>query len=108
MIDREMLKGSVDLLLLSLIRQQDLYGYEMVQRIKRMSDDAYDMSEGTLYAALKRMERSGWITSYWEQATSGRRKYYTITNQGIKEWKRKQDSWHSLHQLIQKSSEGLT
>lgn len=108
MIDREMLKGSIDLLLLSLIKQGDLYGYEMMQIIKQLSEDTYEMSEGTLYAALKRMERSNWVTSYWKEADSSRRKYYSITDDGVKEWQRKKDNWRWVDDLIRKSSEGLT
>lgn len=108
MIDGEMVKGSIDLLLLSLIKQRDLYGYEMMAILKRLSDDTYEMSEGTLYAALKRMERRGWVESYWKETETGRRKYYTITDDGIKEWKRKKENWRWVDTLIRKSSEGLT
>lgn len=108
MVDREMMKGSIDLLLLSLIKQRDLYGYEMMAILKRLSDDTYEMGEGTLYAALKRMERKNWVESYWKEITSGRRKYYTITDEGLKEWKRKKENWRWVDSLIRKSSEGLT
>lgn len=108
MIDREMVKGSIDLLLLSLIKQRDLYGYEIMSILKRLSDDTYEMSEGTLYAALKRMERKSWVESYWKEIDNGRRKYYTITDAGQKEWKQKKENWRWVDALIRKSSEGLT
>jgi len=108
MIDREMVKGSIDLMLLSLIKQRDLYGYEMMTILKRLSDDTYEMSEGTLYAALKRMERKNWVGSYWQTEASGRRKYYFITEDGVKEWERKQENWQWVNELVRKSSEGLT
>ena len=60
-MDKEMMKGSIDLLLMSLISQKDLYGYEMIQILKSLSEETYEMSEGTLYAALKRLERKGWV-----------------------------------------------
>jgi len=107
-LSREMLKGSIDLLLLSLIRQRDLYGYEIMQIIKTISDDTYEMSEGTLYAALKRMERKNWIKSYWQETDSGRRKYYSMTEEGMKEWKNKRDNRRWTDALIQKSAEWLT
>lgn len=108
MVDREMMKGSIDLLLLSLIKQRDLYGYEMMAILKRLSENTYEMGEGTLYAALKRMERKNWVKSYWKEIASGRRKYYTITDEGLKEWKRKKENWRWVDSLIRKSSEGLT
>lgn len=107
MFDREMVKGSIDLLLLSLIKQRDLYGYEMIQIIKQLSDDTYEMSEGTLYAALKRVERKGYVSTYWKEVETGRRKYYSITDEGKKEWKRMKDNWRWVDELIRKSSEGL-
>lgn len=107
-MDKEMMKGSIDLLLLSLIAQRDLYGYEMIQILKRLSENTYEMSEGTLYSALKRLERKGWIESYWNVTEGGRRKYYHIKDDGIQELETKQKNWQWMDKLIRKSSEGLT
>ncbi|MBO1001358.1 PadR family transcriptional regulator [Pseudogracilibacillus auburnensis] len=107
-MDKEMMKGSIDLLLLSLIEQRDLYGYEMTRILKRLSDETYEMSEGTLYAALKRMERKDWIKSYWKETDSGRRKYYHITKEGTKELELKKRNWKWMNELIRRSSEGLS
>ncbi|MDL4840863.1 PadR family transcriptional regulator [Aquibacillus rhizosphaerae] len=106
-MDKEMMKGSIDLLILSLISQKDLYGYEITKVLKNMSEEAYQMSEGTLYSALKRMERKLWIESYWSEEDKGRRKYYRITDSGIKELEQKKKNWKSINALINKSSEGL-
>lgn len=106
-MDKEMMKGSIDLLLLSLIEQRDLYGYEMTKVLKRLSDDTYEMSEGTLYAALKRMERKQFIESYWQETENGRRKYYRMTKQGRKELVIKKSNWQWMNDLVKKSSEGL-
>lgn len=102
-----MLKGSVDLLLLSLINQRDLYGYEITKLLKQLSDDQYEMSEGTLYPALKRLERKEWVEPYWTETAAGRRKYYKITNSGTKELEKKQNDWKLVENLVRKSSEGL-
>lgn len=107
-MDKEMMKGSIDLLLLSLISQQDLYGYEISKRLKQLSDGMYEMSEGTLYPALKRLEKKLWVESYWHETDAGRRKYYKMTEDGMKELKRKQKDWSLMAALIQRSSEGLT
>lgn len=106
-MDKEMLKGSIDLLLLSLINQRDLYGYEITKLLKQLSDGHYEMSEGTLYPALKRLEKKQWIESYWLETPSGRRKYYKITDSGTKELEKKQKDWKLIENLVQKSSEGL-
>lgn len=104
-MDKEMMKGSIDLLLLSLLKRRDLYGYEMTRILKNLSDDTYDMSEGTLYAALKRMEKKSWIKSYWKETENGRRKYYHMTEDGKKEVKRKQKNWEWMNDLVKRSAE---
>jgi len=106
-MDKEMLKGSVDLLLLSLIKHRDLYGYEITKMLKQMSEDSYEMSEGTLYPALKRLERKDWVESYWSETAAGRRKYYRITETGVKELEKKQQDWKLIETLVRRSSEGL-
>jgi PadR family transcriptional regulator, regulatory protein PadR len=106
-MDKEMLKGSIDLLLLSLINQRDLYGYEITKMLKQLSEDSYEMSEGTLYPALKRLERKEWIESYWSETSGGRRKYYRITDSGRNELEKKQQNWKLIENLVKRSSEGL-
>ncbi|MFD2706233.1 PadR family transcriptional regulator [Salibacterium lacus] len=104
-MDKEMMKGNIDLILLSLVADRDLYGYEMTKKLKSLSDEAYNMSEGTLYPALKRMERKGWVTSYWSAAEGERqKKYYTITEEGGTELERKRKDWASLHDLLDKAA----
>ncbi|MGN1386652.1 MAG: PadR family transcriptional regulator [Bacillus sp. (in: firmicutes)] len=108
-MDKEILKGSIDILLLSLISQKDCYGYEMVKSLKENSKELYSMGEGTLYPALKRLEKKKWIESYWQEADAGkRRKYYRITGVGTKELAKKIGDWNVVKELIQKTSEGLT
>ena len=107
-MDKEMMKGSIDILLLSLISQRDCYGYEMTKILKQLSDGAYEMSEGTLYPALRRLERKQWVSSYWSETSIGRRKYYRITEEGTKELERKRESWNSINHLVNISSEGFS
>lgn len=105
-MDKELMKGSIDVLLLSLISNQDLYGYEMTKRLKKLSNEMYDMSEGTLYPALRRMERKEWISSYWSQHGSTRRKYYTLTDKGKNELERKRKDWNNLNELMNRTYKG--
>lgn len=107
-MDKEMMKGSIDILLLSLLSNQDMYGYAMVKTLKQNSDDLYNMSEGTLYPALKRLEEKEWIKSYWTETDSGRRKYYRITDVGKNELSQKLNDWGQINNLINKCTEGLT
>lgn len=106
-MDKEIMKGSIDILLLSLMDRRDMYGYEMVKELKENSEDLYSMSEGTLYPALKRLETKLLLESYWEESDTGaRRKYYRITKDGKKELVRKLKEWNKVSQLITRCSEG--
>jgi PadR family transcriptional regulator, regulatory protein PadR len=107
-LDKEIMKGSIDILLLSIVSKRDMYGYEMVKTLKENSNELYNMSEGTLYPALKRLESKDWIESYWENPEVGsRRKYYRITEDGKMELERKLNEWNKVHNLIKKCSEGM-
>lgn len=103
-----MMKGSIDILLLSVIAREAMYGYAIVQALKASSNDIYEMSEGTLYPALKRLENKGFLDSFWGDSQSGgRRKYYRITEQGLKELAKKLAEWEKVNRLISKCTEGL-
>jgi len=97
------MKGSIDILLLSLLKNRDMYGYEMAKSLKQSSDDLYNMSEGTLYSALKRLEKKDWVTNYWsDNDIGGRRKYYSLTDEGKKELEMKLNQWNQVNSLIDK------
>lgn len=104
-MDKEMMKGSIDLLLLSLLSQKELYGYEMTKILRRMSEGQYEIGEGTLYPALKRLERQEFIEGYWQESESGRRKYYRLTDSGKTELERKRSNFSFLENLVRKSAE---
>ena len=108
-MDKETMKGSIDILLLSLIEKEDLYGYEITKRLKEKSNEMYSLSEGTLYPALQRLEKRKLIESYWgDSGTGARRKYYTITNEGKNALSEKLNEWNFLNNLIKTCKEGLT
>ena len=107
-VNKEMMKGSIDILLLSLIEKEDLYGYEIAKRVKEKSNDLYSMGEGTLYPALQRLEKRKLTKSYWGDSESGgRRKYYSITKEGGKELSVKLNEWDALNNLIKSCREGF-
>ncbi len=80
---RELLKGSTETLILSLLSDESMYGYMLVKEIDRRSDGYFQLKEGTLYPALHRLERDGLVEGEWEEAKSGQsRRYYHITPLG--------------------------
>lgn len=108
-MDKEIMKGIVDIIILSLVSKKDMYGYEMVKTLKEISNDLYNMSEGTLYPALKRLEHKNWLQSYWDRSEPGvGRKYYRITDQGKKVLKKKLEEWDRINHFIKVCAEGIT
>ena len=80
---RKLMKGSADSLLLCLIGQQPMYGYQIIKELERRSQGYFKFKEGTLYPALHRLEKAGLIAGKWQTLPSGRqRRYYYITDKG--------------------------
>ncbi|OXM15661.1 PadR family transcriptional regulator [Paenibacillus herberti] len=90
----EMIKGYIDAIVLSVLRRNDAYGYEISKIIQEETEGLLDMKEGTLYPALKRMEANNYIEGYWDTRPSGpRRRYYRITEQGLKKLQENKQAW---------------
>ncbi|TLG73855.1 PadR family transcriptional regulator [Culicoidibacter larvae] len=94
-IGSDTIRGNIDIILLSLLLEDDKYGYQLAREIEIKSKEQYVIKEATLYSALKRLEEQGHISSYMEDAEGRMRKYYTISRRGqsyfvekCSEWKR--------------------
>src|SRR5215468_7686627 len=80
---RDLVPGTLDMLILRTLAVSRMHGYAIAQHIARTSDDVLKVEKGSLYPALDRLQRNGWVTSKWEQSPTGRRaRYYTITASG--------------------------
>lgn len=80
----ELMKGSAGSLLLCLLGQQPMYGYQIIEELERRSQGYFKFKEGTLYPALYRLEKRGLIVGKWQTLPSGRqRRYYYITDKGL-------------------------
>ncbi|MCT4782112.1 MULTISPECIES: PadR family transcriptional regulator [Exiguobacterium] len=101
-IDKELLKGHIDTMILSLLEDCDMYGYEIAKVVHTRTDEAFELKEGTLYLSLKRLEKKGSVESYWgdEQGAGGRRKYYRVTAEGLAALERKKVEWRLVKQLM--------
>lgn len=84
-ISKEILKGSVDAIVLATLRDQGAsYGYQLIQRIKEQSLDVFDFQEGTIYPLLYRLEDKGFVKSKRKKMENGKtRRYYEITSSGL-------------------------
>jgi len=80
---RELLPGTLDMLILKTLTVQPMHGYGIAQHLQRLSQDVIRVEEGSLYPALQRMRQKGWIAAEWRQTPNNQRaRYYTITRAG--------------------------
>lgn len=80
---QDLIKGNIDTLLLSLVSQQPMYGYQIMQELEGRSQGYFKFKEGTLYPALHRLEKTGLLQGEWQTLPNGRqRRYYSITDKG--------------------------
>ena len=94
---RELIKGSIDSLLLCLVAQQPMYGYQIIKELARRSQGYFKFKEGTLYPALHRLERAGLILGRWQVLPSGQqRKYYHITDKGLSILVERRGQWQDF------------
>jgi len=103
------MKVSIDSLLLCLISQQPMYGYQIIKELERGSQGYFKLKEGTLYPALHRLERAGLILGKWQMLPNGRqRRYYHITEKGHQTLVAKRDQWQdfftAMNLIIQPAS----
>ena len=101
-INKELTKGSTALLVLSVIAKEDLYGYQIIKTIEKQSDNVFSMKEGTLYPILHTLEANGYLTAYWVDADGRDRKYYKITDKGLKQLQEKQEEWTAFTGAVNK------
>jgi transcriptional regulator len=94
----ELLQGTLDMLILRTLQQGRAHGHEIAQHIQRTTDDVLQVEHGSLYPALHRLERRGWVSAKWEPGRSGRRefKYYRLTASGRKQLLREESRWKQL------------
>lgn len=93
-VGRELLKGSLDVMLLALLEGGQLYGYQIVKEVRARSGGVLELREGTLYPALHRLERAGLVESSWQPRQDGAdRRYYRLTAAGSKAAQAKRGEW---------------
>lgn len=93
----DLLKGTLDMLILKAVSLGPLHGYGIIQRIRQMSDEMLDVEQGSLYPALYRIEQRGWVSSQWEVSETGRRaKFYAISEAGRRQLEAEEASWDRL------------
>jgi PadR family transcriptional regulator, regulatory protein PadR len=95
-MDRERLKGNLDLLLLSILSAGPAHGYAIISALRDRSGGTFDLPEGTIYPALHRLEDSGLLASSWAQAEGRRRRVYGLTDKGVAALAAQQTEWRKF------------
>ncbi|WP_151733960.1 PadR family transcriptional regulator [Paenibacillus tengchongensis] len=92
-VSKELLKGSTGTLILTLLQEKPLYGYELIKLLEQRSGGIFSLKEGTLYPILHAMETERWVEAYWQEVDGRRRKYYRIQDEGRLKLQEKKSEW---------------
>jgi PadR family transcriptional regulator, regulatory protein PadR len=101
MLQKELIAASTEPLILSLLSQGESYGYALIQRVRELSGDKIQWTDGMLYPVLHRLERQGRIKSQWKMAETGRkRKYYSILKDGRAALAEAKEQWRIVDDAL--------
>jgi PadR family transcriptional regulator PadR len=99
--DGEMLKGTLDMMILRTLRGGDAHGHTIAKVIEHTSEDVLEVEQGSLYPALHRLEDRGWVSSYWGSSENNRKaKFYRLTAGGRKQLVRETSRWRQMTRAI--------
>lgn len=92
-VEKSLISGSTSMLILRLLEEQDMYGYEMIETLREKSRNVFELKAGTLYPLLHGMENKGYLESYEQEEGGKVRKYYKLTKEGRKALREKHQEW---------------
>ena len=99
--DAEMLKGTLDMMILHTLVGGDAHGHTIAKIIERSSEDVLEVEQGSLYPALHRLEDRGWVTSHWGESENKRKaKFYRLSKAGRKQLGRERSRWKQMSRAI--------
>lgn len=102
-INKELLKGSTSMLILTLLKKKPMYGYEIIKDMELKSNGIFNFKEGTLYPILHNLEGGDLVRSFWSEGENLRkRKYYELTKKGNDALKEKQEEWELFSSTVNK------
>jgi len=97
----DLVQGTLDLLILKILALEPLNGFAIGQRLRQVSDDVLQVSDGSLYPALHKLEQQGWITAEWKRSDNNRRaKFYSLTRAGKRHLEKEAAQWERLSAAI--------
>ena len=102
----DLLQGTLDMLVLKILSLEPMHGWGISERIQQMSSDVFQVNQGSLYPALQRLKRKGWVRAEWRITENNRRaRYYELTAAGLAQLAQEQRSWRrsssAIEQILQ-------
>lgn len=99
-MNKELLKGTTEVMILRMLAREPMYGYGMIKNFDIVSNGVFKFKEGTLYPLLHSLEKKKYIESFWDASDGRKRKYYKITDSGLKQLEVKQAEWLNFSQAL--------
>ena len=99
-VDKSLISGSTAMLILRLLEEKDMYGYEMIETLEKKSNNIFQLKAGTLYPLLHSLEEKGCLTVYEDFVNGKTRKYYSLTKEGKKYLKQKKEEWKEYSDAV--------
>ena len=99
-IEKSLVSGSMTMLILKLLSEKDMYGYEMIDTLRQKSQNVFELKAGTLYPLLHSLEEKGLLVVYEQEFGGKTRKYYSLTKQGEKLLEKKTEEWREYSAAV--------
>lgn len=99
-VDKTMVQGSMGMLVMKLLEEKDMYGYEITDTLRKRSNHVFDLKAGSLYPLLHTLELKGFVISYEDESSGKMRKYYKLTKDGKKQLAQKKEEWSEYSQAV--------
>ncbi|MFG6333679.1 MAG: PadR family transcriptional regulator [Lachnospiraceae bacterium] len=99
-IDKALISGSMAMMILKLLSEKDMYGYEMIDTLRRRSENVFELKAGTLYPLLHSLEDKRYLLSYEQEVLGKVRKYYQITKDGRRHLEEKKSQWKEYSRAV--------
>ncbi len=100
---KDVVQGTLDLLILQMLARESMHGWGIMQRLRTLTNDVFQVTPGSLFPSLQRLEENGWVTAEWGVSDSNRKaRYYSLTRAGRKQLTREQDHWKAITVAVSK------
>jgi PadR family transcriptional regulator PadR len=104
---RDLLQGTLDLLILTVLAREAMHGYGLIQRLRELTGGVFSITPGSLFPSLQRLEENGWITGEWGTSENNRRaRFYKLTKEGRKQLAREEREWQAIALAMAKVLQG--